>query len=293
MATRLVKPNILTIIGMHAIGESQNRAGWIGFWSSAAGCVAGLLFSAVSDGLGGKKKLLLIVLNALAGGVFTWFSLVCADTLPRSSLSLYAGAIVGGFLNQGTIPLFYEMGCEVVFPIPEGLSMGVLTLLNNVACLIFLLLPVFGLVAGNWMNFAVRRPAPRAVRSPRLTPRELPTNRWLGAVALLLCSSSVLTKDTGVQSWTWLRPPSVESRLMGTARPRHDLNGARDHPFEHPGSRTTLAVVAKPAGSRNNTMTVEFFFAVSVINRFKNKMSLLSAKNFFNQLTTYSGILSF
>ena len=50
-------------------------------------------------------------------------------------------SILGGLLVNGTIPLFYELGVESAYPIAEGLTTSVLTLINNFWCLVFLFVP--------------------------------------------------------------------------------------------------------------------------------------------------------
>jgi len=47
-------------------------------------------------------------------------------------------------------PLFYELAAEITFPVNEGSSAGILTLIQNIACLI--LLYIADLIPANWMN---------------------------------------------------------------------------------------------------------------------------------------------
>ena len=52
-------------------------------------------------------------------------------------------------------PLFFELSVDVVFPIAEGLTTTLLTLLNNIAGLIFLLLPSIGIeIEPTWIVLA-------------------------------------------------------------------------------------------------------------------------------------------
>ena len=56
---------------------------------------------------------------------------------------------------NGAIPLFYELAVESTYPIAEGTTTGILTLMNNVGCLIFLFLPMFSMLKktmNEWMN---------------------------------------------------------------------------------------------------------------------------------------------
>lgn len=53
--------------------------------------------------------------------------------------SLYQSSILGGFFVSGTIPLFYELTVESTYPVAEGVTTGLLTLINNSFTVIFLL----------------------------------------------------------------------------------------------------------------------------------------------------------
>lgn len=54
-------------------------------------------------------------------------------------MSLYAAVILASIFVNGTVPLFYEISCELCFPQPEGVVGGFLTLLNNAMGAILLL----------------------------------------------------------------------------------------------------------------------------------------------------------
>jgi len=45
---------------------------------------------------------------------------------------------LGGLFLGSTNPLFYELSAEMTFPVAEGSSAGVLTLLNNMAAIVVL-----------------------------------------------------------------------------------------------------------------------------------------------------------
>lgn len=54
--------------------------------------------------------------------------------------SIYTACIIGGFCINGSIPLLYELTIECTYPIPETVSIGALSLVNNVFTFVFLLL---------------------------------------------------------------------------------------------------------------------------------------------------------
>lgn len=52
---------------------------------------------------------------------------------------IYASYISANLFMGGASPLFFEMACEVTYPVAEGVTTLVLTLVNNIAGLLFLL----------------------------------------------------------------------------------------------------------------------------------------------------------
>ncbi len=54
---------------------------------------------------------------------------------------------------SGGVPLFYEMVCEISYPVAEGVTNGLLTWLNNITGLIFLLILMIKNI-GNFTIFA-------------------------------------------------------------------------------------------------------------------------------------------
>ena len=59
---------------------------------------------------------------------------------PFQTDSLYKASVLGGFFVSGTIPLFYELTVETTYPVAEGVTTGLLTLINNTFTVGFLLI---------------------------------------------------------------------------------------------------------------------------------------------------------
>ena len=55
---------------------------------------------------------------------------------------IFATYISGNLFLGAASPLFFEMACEVTYPVAEGVTTLVLTLINNIAGLVFLLIQV-------------------------------------------------------------------------------------------------------------------------------------------------------
>ena len=54
---------------------------------------------------------------------------------------MFVAAVLGSLCANAVTPLFYELAVEATYPVAEGLTTAALTLLQNVACGLFLLQP--------------------------------------------------------------------------------------------------------------------------------------------------------
>ncbi|XP_048586590.1 uncharacterized protein LOC5511917 isoform X2 [Nematostella vectensis] len=143
-------------VNLETFNVSQSAAGWLGFYATLAGIGAGLILARCADLFGGRMKAILVVLFFGSSGCFLWFALLCLRKIPYDSNSLYKSSIMGGFFVSGTIPLFYELTVESTYPVAEGVTCGLLTLVNNfftVAFLVILTIPGVGTVWMNWCMF--------------------------------------------------------------------------------------------------------------------------------------------
>lgn len=55
------------------------------------------------------------------------------------AVQIYIATIIGGMLINASLPLAFEMGSELAFPVSEGIVGGLLTCLINLSGIIFLL----------------------------------------------------------------------------------------------------------------------------------------------------------
>ena len=49
-----------------------------------------------------------------------------------------ATIIIGSTAVNAAVPLLFELACEISYPVGEGITNGVVTVMNNIAGLIFL-----------------------------------------------------------------------------------------------------------------------------------------------------------
>lgn len=137
---------------------SQVDAGWIGFWSIVGGCVFGVAMARFADSIRGMLKLILVLMMAGASLASTWFTLTCLTRLthlPSTAATLYTSCILVGIFINSSVPIFFELFIETVYPVPEGITCGVVTFLGNLVtgCLLFFL--TFYSTELSWLNWCL------------------------------------------------------------------------------------------------------------------------------------------
>ncbi|XP_061164418.1 solute carrier family 49 member 4 homolog [Saccostrea echinata] len=140
------------ILKPHNIDE--NEAGWLGFYSILAGCVGSVILAKFADVFSRHMKMFLLLLYISGSACFVWFTLLINGTIPDSTYSLYAAIILATLLLNASVPLYYEMACEVTYPVAEGITNFVLTLVNNIGGLVFLLVGMIPHIGTAWANWA-------------------------------------------------------------------------------------------------------------------------------------------
>ncbi|XP_007227988.2 solute carrier family 49 member 4 [Astyanax mexicanus] len=137
---------------------SQVDAGWIGFWSIVGGCVVGVAMARFADFIRGMLKLLLVLMLAGASLAATWFTLTCLTRLthlPSTKATLYTSCILVGIFINSSIPIFFELFIETVYPVPEGITCGVVTFLSNLFTGLLLFFLTFYFTELSWLNWCL------------------------------------------------------------------------------------------------------------------------------------------
>ncbi|XP_077176587.1 solute carrier family 49 member 4 [Paroedura picta] len=137
---------------------SQVDAGWIGFWSIVGGCVFGIALARFADFIRGMLKLILILLLSGATLAAIWFTLTCVITvihLPLTTATLYTSCILLGVFLNSSVPIFFELFVETVYPVPEGITCGVVTFLSNIFMGVLLFFLTFYHEEFSWFNWCL------------------------------------------------------------------------------------------------------------------------------------------
>ncbi|TKS67773.1 Disrupted in renal carcinoma protein 2 -like protein [Collichthys lucidus] len=137
---------------------SQVDAGWIGFWSTVGGCVFGIAMARFADSIRGMLKLILVLMLAGASLASTWFTLTCLSRvthLPSTAAILYTSCILVGIFINSSVPIFFELFIETVYPVPEGITCGVVTFLGNLVTGLLLFFLTFYCTELSWLNWCL------------------------------------------------------------------------------------------------------------------------------------------
>ncbi|XP_040295776.1 solute carrier family 49 member 4 isoform X2 [Bufo bufo] len=140
------------------IHVNQVDAGWIGFWSIVGGCFLGIAVGRFADSVRGVLKPILVLLFSASTLSATWFTLTFLSNfthLPLTTATLYTSCILIGVFLNSTVPIFFEMFVETVYPVPEGITCGFVTFLSNIFTGLLLVFLTFYNTAQSWSNWCL------------------------------------------------------------------------------------------------------------------------------------------
>ena len=90
--------------------------------------------------LQGKMKRTLIIIMVSGILCWIWLGLICLRVIPFDMISLYCATILASGITYSSGPIFFEFTVELVYPVPEGVVGGFLTVVYNTTGMIFLFL---------------------------------------------------------------------------------------------------------------------------------------------------------
>ena len=85
-----------------------------------------------------KRTLILIMVCGII--CWMWLGLICLRVIPFDMISLYCATILASGITYSSGPIFFEFTVELVYPVPEGVVGGFLTVVYNTTGMIFLFL---------------------------------------------------------------------------------------------------------------------------------------------------------
>lgn len=142
-----------------ALGVSQTAGGWLGFGSSLVGNLGGIALARLTDRLHNQRAVQVVLLTT-AALFLALFAVVCGGLIPHGFnmtpggyAVMFLATTIGTAACDSGVPLFFELAMEVTYPLPEGLVLTILTVLNNMAALVALFIPMDE-AGTSWINWA-------------------------------------------------------------------------------------------------------------------------------------------
>lgn len=128
-------------------GKTQKFIGYSGFGTAITSTFGGIVIGVIADKYFPRhKKGLLISMFVFSAITFSVFTLMMPSPFSQSehiiasdNVSICVLLIVAALFQGATDPLFYEITAEVTYPLPEGISAGLIVLIYNASTLIMLL----------------------------------------------------------------------------------------------------------------------------------------------------------
>ena len=116
------------------VGIDRNVASTIGFGNGFAQNIGAFLSGWVIDNFF-SRRLKIGIIAGLFGCLLStaWFTVMIwgsASARP-SEAALVLAICLSGFFSGVSTPLFYELSAEIIYPLKEGMSAGILVLLLN------------------------------------------------------------------------------------------------------------------------------------------------------------------
>lgn len=141
-------------INLQNYSFSQNDAAWIGFGSTIAGAIGGIVAGRFADYFPGRLARIIAFLYAGATMCVLLFSLICVGVLSFNLPTVYVLTITAGFLFYAAYPLFFELVIETTFPIPEACTSGALVCAQAIVQALYLFLcSSLPASASGWQNW--------------------------------------------------------------------------------------------------------------------------------------------
>ena len=125
------------------IGSAEDMdkiIGHIGLLAIFGNSIAIIFVSAFVDKFKGKMKRTLICIMVCGILCWIWLGLICLQIIPFSLTSLYFATILASSLTYASSPIFFEFTVELVYPVPEEVVGGFLTVGYSGSGMLFLML---------------------------------------------------------------------------------------------------------------------------------------------------------
>ncbi|KAL7637813.1 UNVERIFIED_CONTAM: hypothetical protein RMT77_011425 [Armadillidium vulgare] len=137
------------------LGFNQDDAMFVGLLASFACCFLTVVTGRLADMMSRHLKEIIIFLLLASSVSYYWFILLFEEVIPFSKWQVFVSVSLGLSLNYATIPLFYELSVEILYPAHEVLVGGVVTAFDSITTSAFLLIYSLRTIGFGWVNYAL------------------------------------------------------------------------------------------------------------------------------------------
>ncbi len=141
-------------INLEPLGISQMSAGWLGFAMSIAGNFCALTAGVFADRFKRKMKLSILTLYSVALLSFLTFVLMYIGVIPYSTPLIWTTTILSCVGVWAPSPLFFELACEICYPIPETIANMAITWFAEIPFVLTLAVQTIPGIGVEWMTWA-------------------------------------------------------------------------------------------------------------------------------------------
>nr|XP_053646555.1 solute carrier family 49 member 4 homolog isoform X1 [Cherax quadricarinatus] len=133
----------------------QDQAMGIGISTVIVSSLSPVIAGRINDLIQGHLRTITFILMLSTSLFFYWFLLISYRVLTPSTWQVYFSVIGSVSCNFATIPLLFEVGLDLAYPVQEILVSGVIVLMDNITCVIFLLAFFIPNVGYLWMTYTL------------------------------------------------------------------------------------------------------------------------------------------
>jgi len=136
------------------VGIDNKAVGWIGFSNCVAGNVAAVVSGVIMDRVFRRRFKAAIVLCLSCALISTmWFTAQIQEWVVSTQTLLVVAISLNGVFKDACSPLFYELAAELIYPMKESMSAGIIVFLLNMSAGVMIFLDSY--LDGGGMNYGM------------------------------------------------------------------------------------------------------------------------------------------
>ncbi|XP_076068004.1 solute carrier family 49 member 4 homolog isoform X2 [Oratosquilla oratoria] len=140
---------------LQEFGIYQHEAMWIVIVATLVSTVGTLVAARLTDWMYGFIKEMVMILLVMAMGSYYWFYLLQSPNITAHKWEIYTSVTIGMTSSFASVPLFFELAVEIVYPCPEVLVGGFMSATCHLVGVFFLLIFFIPNIGFKWMTYVL------------------------------------------------------------------------------------------------------------------------------------------